>query len=83
MLARLADALRSGGTLYCSFKHGRGERESRGRHFTDMDEDGLARLVAATPALRALEAWSTPDRRRERADERWLNVLLRRAPTPP
>lgn len=76
--ARLAQALRPGGVLYCSFKHGRGEREAEGRRFTDLDEAGLAELIAQTPTLRLIDELITGDQRPERADERWLNALLRR-----
>ncbi len=39
-------ALRPGGVLFASFKHGRGERERDGRRFTDLDEAGWAEVVA-------------------------------------
>jgi SAM-dependent methyltransferase len=81
VLRRLAAALRLGGVLYASFKYGRGEREWGGRHFTDLDEAGLAALVRAAPYFTGLETWITADRRPDRPAERWLNTLLRvRAP---
>ena len=40
-LDRLWRALRPGGTLYLSFKHGTGERVHGGRRFTDADEATL------------------------------------------
>ena len=74
---RLARALKPGGVLYVSFKHGVGEREQGGRRFTDLDEPGLAALVEAVPGLVVLETWTTGDRRPGREQERWLNALLR------
>jgi SAM-dependent methyltransferase len=47
VLRRLALALKPGGVLYASFKHGRGEREHEGRRFTDLDETGLDALLRA------------------------------------
>ena len=51
-VGRLARALKSRGALYMSFKYGSGERIARnGRLFSDMDEHGMQRLVAAVPQL--------------------------------
>ncbi|MBK5966881.1 SAM-dependent methyltransferase [Thiocystis minor] len=70
VLERLAMALKPHGTLYASFKSGQGEREHGGRRFTDLDEAGLAALLATTPAFTELETWTTADQRPGRADER-------------
>lgn len=75
-LGRLALALRPGGVLYASFKYGRGEREHRGRNFTDFDEAGLRTLLGQVPDLTERETWTTEDLRPGRAAERWLNTLL-------
>ncbi len=75
-LGRLALALRLGGVLYASFKYGRGEREHRGRNFTDFDEAGLRTLLGQVPDLTERETWTTEDLRPGRAAERWLNTLL-------
>lgn len=75
-LGRLARALRPGGILYASFKHGHGEREHGGRRFTDLDEAGLAELLQQVPQLAPLETWITADRRADREHERWLNGLF-------
>jgi 2-polyprenyl-3-methyl-5-hydroxy-6-metoxy-1,4-benzoquinol methylase len=77
VMARLAGALKPGGTLYASFKHGQGEREHKGRRFTDLDEGGLAALLAEVPGLSSIETWVTGDLRPGRAAEPWLNALLR------
>lgn len=79
VLGRLAVALKPGGVLYTSFKYGRGEREQGNRHFTDLDEAGLATLLRAVPCLAEREIWVTADRRPGREAERWLNSLLQRA----
>jgi len=76
VLQRLACALRSGGVLYASFKYGTGEREHQGRRFTDLDEAGLAALVAGVQGLEVLEIWVTADRRPGREAELWLNALM-------
>ena len=77
VLQRLSQALRPEGVLYASFKYGRGEREHRGRWFTDLDEPGLAELLNVVPELALMETWVTEDRRAGREEDRWLNVLLK------
>lgn len=76
---RLSNGLQPHGVLYASFKYGSGERNACGRHFTDLNEDGLAELLKETAILRVLEVWVAPDQRPERSGERWLNALLRRS----
>jgi 2-polyprenyl-3-methyl-5-hydroxy-6-metoxy-1,4-benzoquinol methylase len=49
VLDRLWRALRPGGRMYVSFKHGSGEREHGGRRFTDADETTLRRWFQALP----------------------------------
>jgi SAM-dependent methyltransferase len=78
VLRRLAAALKPGGILYASFKYGQGEREQRGRRFTDMDEAGLAALLQAAPYFTVLETWITADQRLERVEERWLNARVQK-----
>ncbi len=77
-LRRLSAALVPGGILYASFKYGSGERKHDGRRFTDMDADGLRRLLRQQTGLEPLDIWITADRRPERATELWLNALVRR-----
>jgi superfamily II DNA or RNA helicase/HKD family nuclease len=79
VLARLWRALRPGGTLYVSFKHGRGERLHHGRRFTDADEPTLRAWLPALPQSLAPEIWLTEDRRPDRT-EHWTNALIQRAP---
>jgi len=78
VMDRLRTALKPGGILYASFKYGSGEREHQGRRFTDLDEPGLAGLLAQVPGLEPVETWTTGDLRPGRESERWLNTLLRR-----
>lgn len=76
VMDRLGRALKPGGILYASFKHGRGEREHQGRRFTDLDAPGLNALVAQVPCLSIIETWVTGDLRPGRGDQHWLNTLL-------
>ncbi len=76
VLGRLTVALKPGGILYLSFKHGHGERHHEGRHFTDLDEAGLLTLLGAVPGLLLRERWITADQRPERHGEQWLNAVV-------
>jgi superfamily II DNA or RNA helicase/SAM-dependent methyltransferase/SOS-response transcriptional repressor LexA len=78
-LDRLWRALRPGGTLYVSFKHGSGERVHGGRRFTDADEATLRRWFDRWPDVHQLDLWLTDDQRPDRA-ERWTNALVTRTP---
>lgn len=78
VVGRLVAALKPGGVLYMSFKHGRGERVAAdGRFFLDLDEAGLDELLAAVPRLTLIECWRSPDQLGgDRPD--WLNALARK-----
>jgi len=80
-VARLWNALRPGGMLYASFKHGTGERVHGGRRFTDADETALRQWFSRLPEVHRLDVWLTDDQRPDRA-ERWTNALATRQPAP-
>lgn len=74
-LARLWHSLKPRGVCYLSFKHGVGERQVEGRHFTDVNEEQVRRWVEHLPRVAGVTVWVTPDQRPGRAED-WLNVLL-------
>lgn len=78
VLKKLWAALKAGGRMYLSFKHGRGERVHDGRCFTDADEETVRSWLGALPELQGTEVWLTHDQRPGR-DERWTNALAFRA----
>lgn len=78
-LERVWRALRSGGRLYASFKHGQGEREHGGRRFTDADEATLRAWCSAFDGVQSIDLWITADQRPDR-DERWTNAIVTRRP---
>ena len=78
VVGRLVAALKPGGVLYMSFKHGRGERVAAdGRFFLDLDEAGLDELLAAVPGLALVECWRSRDQLGGNRPD-WLNALARK-----
>lgn len=80
VLSRLQQAMKPGAILYASFKYGTTDRFSNGRHFTDLDEASLYRLLSQLPELGLLKSWQSRDQRPDRADDIWLNALIIRNP---
>jgi SAM-dependent methyltransferase len=77
-MQNLAHALKAGGVWYVSFKYGDGEREKEGRHFTDLNEQALTRLIEPLSEIQLQSIWLTEDKRPNR-NETWLNALLRKS----
>jgi SAM-dependent methyltransferase len=76
VLARFTKALKQGGALYVSFKHGDAERVEHGRFFNDLNETLLRSLLADHPGLELLDLWITDDVRKERRrSQQWLNAI--------
>lgn len=78
---RLWSALKPGGAVYFSFKHGCGERKHGGRHFTDADVGTVQKWLEFLPDVAGNECWITDDQRPDR-NEQWINVLVFRNPVP-
>lgn len=76
VLQKMVLAVKAGGVIYTSFKYGQFTGERNGRFFTDLDEEGLARLLKEVGGLEVKELWITGDVRPGRGEEKWLNVLL-------
>jgi superfamily II DNA or RNA helicase/SAM-dependent methyltransferase/SOS-response transcriptional repressor LexA len=76
-LSRLWAALKPGGSLYMSFRHGDGETLQSGRYFFYANEDIASRWIADIPDLKECRFWTEggqgPDR-----EEAWLNILITR-----
>ena len=72
-------AVKGEGVIYTSFKYGQFTGERNGRFFTDLDEEGLARLLKEVGGLAVKELWITGDVRPGRGEEKWLNVLFKKS----
>ena len=76
VMQKMVRAVKDGGVIYTSFKYGQFTGERNGRFFTDLDEEGLSRLLKEVGGLEVKELWITGDVRPCRGEEKWLNVLL-------
>ena len=54
------------------------EGEPSGRYFTDMTERKMDKLLKDVNTFDIMEMWVTDDVRPGRAEEKWLNMILRK-----
>lgn len=78
VIRKMAAALKPGGVIYTSFKHGHFEGERNGRYFTDFTSEDFNEFLKKIDALSLEEQWITSDVRPGRGEEKWLNLILRR-----
>lgn len=78
VMRKMVRAVKDDGVIYTSFKYGQFSGERNGRYFTDLDEEGLAKLLREVGSLEVKELWITGDVRPGRGEEKWLNVLLQK-----
>lgn len=78
VLEKMLQALKPNGVMYMSFKYGGSDREKDGRQFTDLDEQQAQTLLDQLNDVEILKQWITVDRRPDR-DEKWLNILWKKA----
>lgn len=74
VLYRLKCALKDGGVLYASFKHGEGEKVVDGRLFNYYNRQSLECLMVRN-GFDVMELFETQDVREDRHRERWVNVV--------
>ena len=79
VMQKIVRSVKGEGVIYTSFKYGQFTGERNGRFFTDLDEEGLARLLKEVGGLEVKELWITGDVRPGRGEEKWLNVLLKKS----
>ena len=78
VMRRICRALKPGGVFYASFKYGDSERVSSGRLFSDYSENDLPSMTSSTEGFTLVEYWISSDVRKDRADEKWLNVIWKK-----
>lgn len=78
VLAKYRTALRRGGVLFASFKHGEGEQFRDDRLFSNQNAGSFRQLIDEVPGLILIDSWLNADRRPGRHHEQWFSVLCRR-----
>ena len=76
VLIRLKSALKKDGIIYISFKYGDYEGIYKDRYFNFLNENILKNILKDTN-LSIVDILITKDVRKNREDERWLNVILK------
>lgn len=79
VLKKMAAALKANGVIYTSFKYGDFEGHRNGRYFTDFTLETFEEYLQEVPELQIEEHWITGDVRPGRGEEKWLNLILRKA----
>ena len=79
ILARFHRALRDGGVVYASWKYGETERQDGARFYCDMTEEKLKNLLARVGLFDCLECWVADDALPSGREQKWLNVVMRKA----
>ncbi len=78
VLTNLAISLKKDGLCYISFKYGQFEGIRNNRYFLDMNERKMIQILKKVGLFSILEMYITKDVRKERNEELWLNVFLRK-----
>ena len=79
IFTRMYQAVRTGGIVYVSFKYGEFEGYRNGRYFTDLNEERFERILETVKGFEVINTRITGDARPGRHDEKWLNVIMRKA----
>lgn len=78
-ISRLVRALKPGGVMYMSFKHGSGERLApEGRFFADQTSGDLQSVLDEVGGTGTEKLWVTPGTDVYGNPTRWVNALIRK-----
>ena len=77
VLKKCAEILKENGTMYASFKYGEFAGERNNRYFNDLNENSIKKYLLNT-GLILVEFLITKDVRKDRSEEKWLNVTLKK-----
>jgi len=76
VMGRLVAALKSGGALYLSVKHGSGERiADDGRVFLDLDRNDLEQLFRRFPDMSLAKVWLSSGEGVRQGKDEWINAI--------
>ena len=75
---KLLRSLKRHGVLYCSFKYGETKSVVKGRFFNNKTELSLKYLLCEVKNITFEKTWITSDKRPDRSDENWLNIIIKK-----
>lgn len=78
VMQQLIKALKQNGILYTAFKYGTFEGMRNGRYFTDFTETAFKVFIQDMQDVILEDLWVTADVRKNRGEEKWLNLILRK-----
>ena len=78
VMRQLINALTEHGILYTSFKYGTFEGMRNGRYFTDFTESAFQEFMLNINDVVIDDLWVTADVRKNRGNEKWLNLILQK-----
>ena len=73
---KLRNSLKTNGVLFASYKYGIDEIVEEGRYFNNYDENTFRDMIKNIEGLNIVKVWITEDLRKDRNNEKWLNILL-------
>lgn len=77
-ITKLINHLNKNGTIYMSFKYGTFEGIRNDRHFTYFTEKTITSFLNKFENIKTIKIWKTTDQRKDRNNEFWLNVIVRK-----
>ena len=78
VMEELVQAVKDGGYIYTSFKHGEFEGERNGRYFTYFTEESFRMFLRQIAVVEITDLWVSDDVRPGRGEEKWLNLILKK-----
>lgn len=78
VLGKVLDALKEGGILYFSVRHGCGSCWDNGREFYDYTEETLNTLLRQVQGCEVINVWESDDIQKRADHMPWWNVLIRK-----
>lgn len=78
VLNKLRKSLKADGIFYASFKYGNFEGNRNGRYFNDLTESTATEIFKRND-YNVIETWITSDSRKDREDEKWTNILVKKS----
>lgn len=79
VLKKMTTALKKNGIIYTSFKYGSFEGMRGERYYSDFTPESFREYIRGVNGLQIEELWVTEDARPDRGEEKWLNLILRKA----